>query len=94
MAKCENGIDRVCVIPGKMTRKKSYWLIRGSYILITLGNYQDDKGYVINTYNDEDVKKLINMGELDTSLLKLTDDNIETVNVDDDTNDNFDFNSL
>lgn len=45
MGRCEDGIDRVCVIPGKMTRKKSHWLVRGSYILITLGNYQDGKGW-------------------------------------------------
>lgn len=95
MAKCEDGIDRVCVIPGRMTRKKSHWLVRGSYILITLGNYQDGKGYVINTYNDEDVKTLINTGELDISKLKLADENIENINtIEDDVDDGFDFNSI
>ena len=84
----ENRNEVLGVIRGKM--RKRVWLSSGNIVLVSLREFQSEKVDIIHKYKDEHVRKLINLGELDTDFVNDTksfldggnDVNIEFVDVD------------
>jgi len=66
MAKCEDQIERLCIIPGRFKRR--CWISVGTLLLLNLREYQDSKCDVIYVYNSTDVKRLQQDGELDSLM--------------------------
>lgn len=61
-ADCYDGTTRQCHIRGKM--RKKVWVNVGDVILVSLREYQDEKGDVIMKYNPDEARQLKKMGEL------------------------------
>ena len=53
---------RICLIRGKM--RKRVWIATNDLILVSLREFDDDKGDVIHKYEEYEIKKLIKFGEL------------------------------
>jgi len=68
-----DGIEVLCIIPGKFKSKSQYWINKDDILLITERGYQDDKCDVIYIYRANEVKKLYKMGELSDKLMNDTD---------------------
>ena len=76
---------RICLIRGKM--RKRVWINANDIVLISLREFDDDKGDVIHKYDDNEVKRLIKMGELpnivtihtESDNKKKQDNNVEIV---------------
>jgi len=62
MAKCSDGINRICHIRGKM--KKRSWIREDSIILINLRQFENDKADIVHCYAPEEVRRLRAYGEL------------------------------
>ena len=65
IAKCGDGIERLCHIRGAL--KKKVWIIQGDTILIGLRDFQDGKGDVIAKYNEHETRALRSMGEIQST---------------------------
>lgn len=61
-AYCFDGVKRLCHIRGKM--RKKVWVNAGDIILISLRDYQNEKGDVILKYNPDEARQLKLMGQL------------------------------
>lgn len=72
LVKCFDGKDRVCTIRGSM--RKKIWIYKNDIVLISLREYQDDKGDIVHKYEDQDVKKLKKLNEI--SIDKKEQDNL------------------
>mmetsp|Transcript_30306 Transcript_30306/g.42254 ORF Transcript_30306/g.42254 Transcript_30306/m.42254 type:complete len:90 (+) Transcript_30306:94-363(+) len=59
---CEDGKSRVCTIRGKL--RKNVWIREGDIILISLRDYDDSKGDVLQKYTLDQVNLLIASGDL------------------------------
>lgn len=59
---CYDGIKRLGHIRGSM--KNKVWISVGDIVLISTRDFQDDKCDVILKYTSEEVRKLINYGDL------------------------------
>ncbi|KAF2084511.1 nucleic acid-binding protein [Saccharata proteae CBS 121410] len=71
-AQCFDGEKRLAHIRGKM--RKKVWINQGDIILLSLRDYQDEKGDVILKYNSEEARSLKAYGELpDTAKINETD---------------------
>jgi translation initiation factor 1A len=81
---CFDGIKRLCHIRGKM--RKKVWVNQGDIVLVSLRDFQDEKGDIIVKYTSEEARNLKTYGELpdtvkinDTDQLEgeLSDDGVE-----------------
>ncbi|KAK7710551.1 Translation initiation factor 1A [Botryosphaeria dothidea] len=61
-AQCFDGEKRLAHIRGKM--RKKVWINQGDIILLSLRDYQDEKGDVILKYNADEARSLKAYGEL------------------------------
>lgn len=61
-AYCMDGKTRQCHIRGKM--RKKVWVGNGDIILVSLREYQDEKGDVILKYSADEARELKAIGEL------------------------------
>ena len=61
-ARCEDCVERLCIIRGSMRR--SEWISPGDVILVSLRDFQDEKADVIHRYPHDDVRRLRRLGEL------------------------------
>lgn len=59
---CFDGVKRLCHIRGKM--RKKVWVNAGDVVLVSLREFQDEKGDVILKYNPEEARQLKAQGEL------------------------------
>ncbi|BCS90771.1 MAG: translation initiation factor 1A [Candidatus Micrarchaeota archaeon] len=54
---CNDGKDRLCLIPGKYKRK--FWIKERDYVLIKINSVEPDKkGEIIHRYSVADIEKL------------------------------------
>ena len=83
-AQCFDGEKRLAHIRGKL--RKKVWINQGDIILLSLRDYQDDKGDVILKYSADEARSLKAYGELpenarinetDTYGHEGADDNVE-----------------
>jgi len=81
---CFDGTKRLCHIRGKM--RKKVWVCTGDIVLVSLRDFQDEKGDIINKYTAEEARNLKTYGELpenvkinETDLVEgeLSDDGVE-----------------
>ncbi|EGS22784.1 uncharacterized protein CTHT_0012590 [Thermochaetoides thermophila DSM 1495] len=71
-AYCFDGVKRLGLIRGKL--RKKVWINNGDIILISLREYQDEKGDVILKYTADEARTLKAYGELpDTAKINETD---------------------
>ncbi|EOD49707.1 eukaryotic translation initiation factor 1a [Neofusicoccum parvum] len=71
-AQCFDGEKRLAHIRGKM--RKKVWINQGDIILLSLREYQDEKGDVILKYNSDEARSLKAYGELpETAKINETD---------------------
>lgn len=75
---CFDGQKRLGLIRGSM--KKKNWILLNDIVLVSLRSYQDKKCDIIARYTPEQVRELIKLEEIDSS--------IEKEKKDDDNNDN------
>jgi translation initiation factor 1A len=61
-AMCMDGKKRLCHIRGKM--RKKVWVGQGDIILVSLRDYQDDRGDVILKYSVDEARRLKAEGHL------------------------------
>lgn len=61
-AHCFDGVRRLCHIRGKM--RKRVWVNSGDIVLISLREFQDNKGDVIAKYTPDEARALKSYGEL------------------------------
>ncbi|OEH78742.1 eukaryotic translation initiation factor y-chromosomal [Cyclospora cayetanensis] len=61
-AHCFDGVRRLCHIRGKM--RKRVWVNAGDIVLISLREFQDNKGDVIAKYTPDEARALKSYGEL------------------------------
>jgi translation initiation factor 1A len=64
-ALCFDGSKRLAHIRGKL--RKKVWIIQGDIILLSLREYQDEKGDVILKYSADEARSLKAYGELPES---------------------------
>merc|ERR1719473_1106122 len=83
-AYCFDGTKRLCHIRGKM--RKKVWVAQGDIVLISLRDFQDEKGDIILKYSAEEARNLKTYQELPDSVKinetdiidgEFSDDNIE-----------------
>jgi translation initiation factor 1A len=60
---CSDEIERVCSIRGNM--RKKIWMKKNDYVLISIREFEKNKGDIIYKYNSEEVISLYNYNELD-----------------------------
>ncbi|KAK4117504.1 nucleic acid-binding protein [Canariomyces notabilis] len=71
-AMCFDGVKRLGLIRGKL--RKKIWINNGDIILVSLREYQDEKGDVILKYSADEARSLKAYGELpDTAKINETD---------------------
>ncbi|CAE7431908.1 Eif1ax [Symbiodinium sp. CCMP2456] len=59
---CVDGVKRLCHIRGKM--RKKVWCNQGDIVLVSLRDFQDEKGDIITKYTAEEARSLKAYGEL------------------------------
>merc|ERR1711881_635175 len=59
---CLDGTKRLCHIRGKM--RKKVWVSQGDIVLVSLRDFQDEKGDIINKYTAEEARNLKTYGEI------------------------------
>merc|ERR1712137_843358 len=81
---CFDGTKRLCHIRGKM--RKKVWVNQGDIVLVSLRDFQDEKGDIITKYSADEARNLKTYGELpdgvkinETDMLEgeLSDDGVE-----------------
>ncbi|KAK3383604.1 hypothetical protein B0T24DRAFT_55276 [Lasiosphaeria ovina] len=71
-AMCFDSVKRLCLIRGKL--RKKIWINNGDIILVSLREYQDEKGDVILKYSADEARSLKAYGELpDNAKINETD---------------------
>jgi translation initiation factor 1A len=78
-AVCDDGIKRLCKIRGSM--RKRQWVRAGDIVLAALRSFQDEKADLVYRYEDSEVNRLRQMGEI-TALTTTPDDDSCTPDVD------------
>eukprot|EP00747_Dinoflagellata_sp_TGD_P060195 gnl/TRDRNA2_/TRDRNA2_151921_c0_seq1.p2 gnl/TRDRNA2_/TRDRNA2_151921_c0~~gnl/TRDRNA2_/TRDRNA2_151921_c0_seq1.p2 ORF type:complete len:142 (-),score=45.92 gnl/TRDRNA2_/TRDRNA2_151921_c0_seq1:164-589(-) len=59
---CFDGTKRLCHIRGKM--RKKVWVCQGDIVLVSLRDFQDEKGDIIVKYTADEARNLKTYGEL------------------------------
>uniref|UniRef100_A0A7S1RNM3 Eukaryotic translation initiation factor 4C n=1 Tax=Alexandrium catenella TaxID=2925 RepID=A0A7S1RNM3_ALECA len=81
---CFDGTKRLCHIRGKM--RKKVWVNQGDIVLVSLRDFQDEKGDIIVKYTSDEARNLKTYGELpdnvkinETEIVdgELSDDGVE-----------------
>lgn len=81
---CFDGTKRLCHIRGKM--RKKVWVCQGDIVLVSLRDFQDEKGDIIVKYTSDEARNLKTYGELpegvkinETDIVdgELSDDGVE-----------------
>mmetsp|Transcript_10737 Transcript_10737/g.28409 ORF Transcript_10737/g.28409 Transcript_10737/m.28409 type:complete len:143 (+) Transcript_10737:74-502(+) len=81
---CFDGTKRLCHIRGKM--RKKVWVNQGDIVLVSLRDFQDEKGDIITKYTADEARNLKTYGELpetvkinETDIVdgELSDDGVE-----------------
>merc|ERR1712050_620433 len=80
---CIDGTKRLCHIRGKM--RKKVWVNQGDIVLVSLRDFQDEKGDIIVKYTPDEARNLKTYGELpeavkinETDIVdELSDDAVE-----------------
>mmetsp|Transcript_32245 Transcript_32245/g.65130 ORF Transcript_32245/g.65130 Transcript_32245/m.65130 type:complete len:143 (-) Transcript_32245:62-490(-) len=81
---CFDGTKRLCHIRGKM--RKKVWVNQGDIVLVSLRDFQDEKGDIIVKYTADEARNLKTYGELpenvkinETEIVdgELSDDGVE-----------------
>ncbi|KAJ2902411.1 eukaryotic translation initiation factor 1a [Zalerion maritima] len=85
-AQCFDGTKRLAHIRGKL--RKKVWINQGDIILLSLRDYQDEKGDVILKYTADEARSLKSFGELPESA-KINE--TDTYGADGDDDCNFEF---
>lgn len=75
---CMDGLDRIGIIRGSMKRGSLNRVHNGDFVLCGLRDYQKDKCDIVHRYNEDEVRRLKNLGEIDKNV-KITNDIISTV---------------
>lgn len=72
--RCFDGKTRQCKVRGKM--RKRVWVAVGDIVLVSLRDFQDDKGDVVHRYNTTEARNLVIYKELpdDTTVGVLATD--------------------
>lgn len=70
-AECQDGKQRLGHIRGKM--RKKVWINQGDVILLSLRDYQDEKGDVIQKYNPDETRDLRTQGEISFTQINDTE---------------------
>lgn len=83
---CFDGTKRLCHICGKM--RKRVWVIVGDIVMVSLRDFQDEKGDIILKYTSDEAKNLKQYGELPEG----TKINETDLNGEDDEDDDIEFN--
>ena len=79
-ALCFDGEKRLAHIRGKL--RKKVWINQGDIILLSLRDYQDEKGDVILKYSADEARSLKAYGELpETAKINETDTYVPTIEV-------------
>lgn len=60
---CDDNVERLCVIRGKM--KKKIWIKLNDLVLVSLRDFEDKKADIIHKYKDEEKNILENNNHLD-----------------------------
>ncbi|KAJ2559313.1 Translation initiation factor 1A [Coemansia sp. RSA 1933] len=81
-ASCFDGVSRLAQIRGSM--RKKIWINQGDIILVSLREYQDSKGDVIQKYNPEEARLLKQYGELPENFNLEEGDNLDNEGENDD----------
>ncbi|CAI2381898.1 unnamed protein product [Moneuplotes crassus] len=63
---CGDGKTRICLIRGKM--KNRVWIRAGDVVLVSLREFEDDKGDIILKYHPEEFRELKKKGEIPETL--------------------------
>merc|ERR1719145_523993 len=79
---CFDNVKRLCHIRGKM--RKKVWVMVGDIVLVSLRDFQDEKGDIIVKYTSEEARNLKTYGELPDTVKINDTDQIEGVLSDDD----------
>lgn len=64
LVSCMDGKTRNCKVPGR--KRRGLWLREGDAIIVEPWEFDDDKGDVLFKYTDNQVRKLKEMGKLQT----------------------------
>jgi len=90
---CTDGRTRICHIRGSMTKR--VWICLGDTILVSLRDFQDDKGDIIHKYTHEEALKLKSYNEInhDPSVYK-NENNLITDKTDNEEDDFIDFDDI
>lgn len=59
---CFDGVKRLCHIRGKM--RKKVWVNQGDIVLVSLRDFQDEKGDIIVKYQADEARNLVTYKEL------------------------------
>lgn len=71
---CFDGVKRLCTIRGSM--RKKIWINRDDIILISLRDFQHDRGDVIHKYNADEARTLKSYGEIpENAIIKQNNNN-------------------
>lgn len=70
---CTDGEERIGLIRGSMKRGSVNRVHNGDFVLCGLRDYQKDKCDIIHRYNEDEVRRLKNLGEIDKNF-KTNDD--------------------
>ena len=79
---CNDGVERVCAIRGNM--RKKIWMKKNDYVLVSMREFEKNKGDIIYKYNPEEVISLYNFNEIDLSMKKKELNILGNYNNDDD----------
>lgn len=87
IARCADGVERLCHIRGAL--KKKIWIIKDDTILISLRDFQDGKADVIVKYSEQEARELRSMGEI-----KVVEKREEIANIPEENESGFDFDAI
>lgn len=65
---CSDEVERVCGIRGSM--RKKIWMKKNDYVLVSIREFEKNKGDIIYKYNTDEVSSLYNYKELDQNMKK------------------------
>tara|TARA_Y100000389_G_C17421902_1_gene497208 strand:- start:1098 stop:1547 length:450 start_codon:yes stop_codon:yes gene_type:complete len=63
---CSDDMERICTIRGNM--RKKIWMRKNDYVLISIREFERNKGDIIYKYNSEEIISLYNYNELNISM--------------------------
>ena len=66
---CEDGVERTCVVRGKMVKR--VWMNKGDFVIILYNKESsENKGEIAHKYHDFEVPKLEKMGEINLNKFR------------------------